>query len=100
MIKFIRDVLSENGSPSSKRVAFFILLFAFLLELAVNLIWNKLLSDTLRDQLYYAMLSCLAVIFGVNITQMVKDIKVTQSQNNAASGLPSPTPDTTVITPK
>lgn len=93
MLKFIKDALSESGTASSKRIAFFILLFAFLVECGVNLAWNKLLSDTLRDQLYYAMLTALGTIFGANVMEQVKNIKVTQSQNNASIGSPSPTPD-------
>lgn len=90
MRKFLKDALSESGTASSKRIAFFILLFAFLMECAVNLIWVRLLSDTLRDQLYYAMLTALGAIFGGNILQNIKDIKVTQSNNNKAVGEPTP----------
>lgn len=100
MIKFIREAMSENGTPSIKRVTLVVLLGAFLGECIVNLIWNKLLSDVLRDQLYYAMISCLGVIFGINILQGVKDIKIAQSNNNAQVGAPSPAPDTTIVTPK
>ena len=99
MINFFKGVLSENGTPSSKRVAFFILLFAFLVECAVNLIWNRLLSDTLRDQLYYALLTALGAIFVVNIGDKIKEIKITQSNNNAAVGAasPPPAPNTTIV---
>lgn len=100
MIPFIRSVLSENGTPSVKRVTLVILLFAFLGECAINLAWGRLLADTLRDQMYYAMISCLGVIFGINILQGVKDIKIAQSQNNASVGQPSPIPDTTIVTAK
>src|ERR1043165_3444262 len=100
MRQFIKEILSENGSGSTKRAAFWVLLFAFLAQCAVNLFWAKELSPTLRDQLYYAMLGALSVIFGVNIAQIVKDIKTTQSNNNASVGAPSPPPapaDTTIV---
>ena len=100
MIKFIKDALSESGTPSSKRIAFFVLLFAFLAQCAVCLIWKRLLDPTLRDQLYYAMLTALGTIFGVNILEKYKDIKVTQSNNNKEVGAPSPIPDTTIVTPQ
>lgn len=100
MIQFIRDAMSENGTPSIKRVTLVILLFAFLTECVYNGITGKSLSSVLTDQLYYAMISCLGVIFGINILQGVKDIKITQSTNNAKVGSPSPTPDPTTITSK
>lgn len=75
-----------------KRVAFTILLFAFLAECAVNLAWKKLLSDVLRDQLYYAMIAALGCIFGINVLQSIKDVKIAQSNNNAATGNPTPPP--------
>jgi len=98
MIKFLREAMSEGGTASIKRVTLVVLLFAFLAECVVNLVWNKLLSDVLRDQLYYAMISCLGVIFGINILQGVKEIKIAQSNNNAQVGAPSPAPDTTIVT--
>lgn len=90
MKAFIKDVLSENGSASSKRVAFFILLFAFLAECAVDVIWGRLLSDTLRDQLYYAMLTTLGAVVGVTVVNALKDMKI--SQVNNAPTPPSPNP--------
>lgn len=92
--------MSESGTPSIKRVTLIILLFAFLTECVYNGATGKSLSSVLCDQLYYALVSCLGVIFGVNILQGIKDIKITQSQNNKAIGAPSPTPDPTIITPK
>jgi len=88
MKAFIKEVLSENGSASSKRVAFFILLFAFLAQLAVDLVWGKLLSDTLRDQLYYAMLTTLGAVVGVTVFNGFKDMKIAQSSNNGGAANP------------
>lgn len=90
LLKFLRQALSDGGEASSKRISFFILLFAFLAECAVNLIWKRLLDPTLRDQLYYAMLIALGCIFGVNVLERYKDIKIAQSNNNAATGNPTP----------
>lgn len=100
MIQFIKDAMSESGTPSIKRVTLIILLFAFLSECVVNITTGKILNDTLCQQLYLALVSCLGVIFGVNILQGIKDIKIEQSKNNAAIGSPSPAPDTNVITTK
>lgn len=99
MIAFIREAMSESGVPSIKRVTLVILLFAFLAECVYNGVTGRSLSSVLVDQLYYAMISCLGVIFGINILQGVKDIKITQSQNNAKVGAPSPVPDTTIVNP-
>lgn len=90
MKAFIKEVLSENGSASSKRVAFFILLFAFLAQLAVDLVWGKLLSDTLRDQLYYAMLTTLGAVVGVTVFNGFKDMKMAQSGNTTPPNPPQP----------
>lgn len=100
MIKFIKEALSESGSPSSKRISFFILLGAFLGECGYNIVTGKSLSPTLTDQLYYAMLLALGTIFGVNVLEKYRDIKVTQSNNNAQVGAPSPSPDTTIVATK
>lgn len=100
MRQFIKDAMSEGGTPSIKRVTLVILLFSFLSECVYNGVTGKSLSSVLVDQLYYAMISCLGVIFGINILQGVKDIKITQSQNNAKVGAPSPAPDTTVVNTK
>ena len=98
MIQFFKEALSENGSASIKRVTLMILLFAFLAECVYNAITGKTISSVLTDQLYYAMIACLGVIFGINILQGVKDIKITQSNNNAQVGAPSPPPAATTTT--
>lgn len=100
MIKFIRDAMSESGTPSIKRVVFIILLIAFLGECCVNIFTGKMLNDTLCQQLYLSFVSCLAAIVGVSVLNGIKDIKITQSQNNKEIGSPSPTPDPTIVTTK
>lgn len=97
---FLREALSEGGTASIKRVTLAILLLAFLAECVYNICTGKMLENTLRDQLYYAFISVLAAILGINVLNGIKDIKIEQSKNNAAVGSPSPTPDTTVITDK
>lgn len=90
--------MSESGVPSIKRVTLVILLFSFLAECAYNAVTGKVLSSVLTDQLYLALISCLGVIFGVNIMQGIKEVKITQSNNNAAVGSASPPPpDTTIV---
>lgn len=96
MKSFIKDALSENGTASAKRIAFFILLFAFLVECSINMIWAKILDSTLRDQLYYAMLTTLGSIIGVTLINSYKEVKIAQSNNNATVGASSPPePDAT-----
>jgi hypothetical protein len=100
LLTFVKDALSENGTPSIKRVTLIILLFAFLAECLYNIITGKVLSSVLTDQLYYAMIACLGVIFRINILQGEKDVKITQSNNNASVGAaspPPPPPDTTTV---
>jgi hypothetical protein len=92
MKTFIRLVLSEEGLPSSKRVAFFILLFVFLFVDIVNLFTAKKLDVVLQDQLFYAMQGAMLTIFGSNILNKVSELKKVQSSNNAKVGEPSPTP--------
>lgn len=75
MIPFLRSVLSENGSPSSKRVVLFILVFLFVFLVIWNLCTGKSVSTTLSDQVYYAMLYVVSLIFGSNIVSSIKDIK-------------------------
>jgi hypothetical protein len=97
MKNFARLVLSEDGQPSSKRVILFILLFAFLFILIFNLFTGRKPDSTLQDQLYYMLVTALGVVFGSNVLNIIKDIKVTQSENNAKVNSPSPTPDTTIV---
>lgn len=98
MRQFIKDAMSESGVPSIKRVTLVILLFSFLAECTYNALTGKVLSSVLTDQLFLAMISCLGVIFGVNIAQSIKEVKITQSSNNASVGAASPPPaDTTIV---
>ena len=96
-MSFLKEALSEGGTASIKRITLMILLAAFLSECVANIGWGKLLSDVLRDQLYYAFLTTLGTIIGVSVLNGIKDIKIAQSNNNASVGAPSPAPDTTVV---
>lgn len=99
MKKFIYLVLSENGMPSSKRTITFLLLLAFLAVVFINVFTTKQPIAELREELFYAFSGSLATIFGSNALDAWKDVKKTQSANNATVGAPSPTPspDTTTI---
>lgn len=90
MKAFLKDALSESGTASAKRIAFFVLLFAFLAQCTLNMVWKLILDPTLRDQLYYAMLTTLGTIIGVTAINSFKDIKIAQSNNNAATGQSTP----------
>lgn len=99
-MSFLKAAFSEAGEPSIKRLTLAVLLLAFLTELFLDICIGKHASDTLRDQLYYSFLATLGAILGMNILNGVKDIKIAQSNNNAAVGAPSPAPDTTTVIAK
>lgn len=90
MIQFIKQALSEDNQASSRRIAFYILLFAFLGECFVNIGWRLSMADTLRDQLYYAMLTALGTIFGGNAINAYVEWKKKQAESNAAAGSSTP----------
>jgi hypothetical protein len=75
MKNFIKSVLSENGEPSSKRWAFFTLLYLFCGVCILNFFTGKMLSPVLQDQLYYMLVACLVAIFGINVAQTIKSDK-------------------------
>lgn len=89
--------LSESGIPSSKRIAFFLLLLVFLFLVVLNTFTGKKPDVTLQDQLYYMLTTLAGLVFGSNVLNKIADVKKTQSENNTKVGSPSPTPDTTVI---
>lgn len=96
MIQFLKQALSEDGTPSSRRIAFYILLFAFLGECLANIAWKLAMQDTLRDQLYYAMLTALGTVFGGNAINAYIDWKKKQADSNATVGSSTPpVPDAT-----
>ena len=80
MLHFIKGVLSEQGQPSSKRVAFFVLLFLFVGVCVYNIITGKMLTPTLQDQLYYMLTASLLAILGSNVITAVKDVKTSGTQ--------------------
>ena len=90
MKNFIMDVLSEKGIPSTKRVAFFLLLLVFVVIIFVNIVWGKVLDAVLGSQLYYMLNALLIAIIGSNILDTVKEVKTVQSNNNATVGAASP----------
>lgn len=100
--QFWRDVVSEEGRASSKRIAFFVLLTVWIAAFIVNLITGKSPSQVFMDQAFYMLTLLLASIIGSNVLNTVKDVKFKQSDNNAKVGAPSPppTPDTTIVTDK
>jgi hypothetical protein len=77
---FFREVLSENGSPSSKRVAFFLVLCSFIIYIFINLFTGRKLDADLQNKLFDILLIGWAIIFGVNIAdkwQAVQQTKIT-----------------------
>lgn len=71
----ILSILKGTGdSLSSKRVALFIFIFAFLAE--CGLAYVKLtLPDTLRDELFYTMQGLILAVFGEGAIAVVKGLK-------------------------
>lgn len=87
---FFFAALSENGSPSSKRLVLFFLLFLFIFLTLYNLFTGKSPSSVFIDQLYLMLTTSLGVVFGANVLDTIKEIKTVQSNNNAKVGAPSP----------
>ena len=85
MKEFIKGVLSEQGLPSSKRAMLFILLLTFVFIILYNLFSGHKPDQTLQDQLYYMLTTNIALIFGSNIANVVKDIKTGQSASTTTS---------------
>lgn len=93
MKRFIWEAMSENCSISIKRCVLVWALFLFTLELTVNAIGKqRVLDATLQTQLFELVCGSLAAVLGINILNGIKDIKIKQSDNNAAVGAPSPPP--------
>jgi len=65
MIQLIKSALSGiRGDISTKRVILFLLVFTFISEIFLSLFKHLEASPTLRDQLYYFMLTNLGLVFG------------------------------------
>lgn len=74
MNPFIKGILQGSGTGlSSKRVVMFIFVAAFIATVIANLCKKTLLLDsTVRDQLYYAMLTAISLVFGEGAISMIK----------------------------
>jgi hypothetical protein len=92
MKNFLYAVLAENGTPSSKRFITFLLLLLWIFAFVYNLVTGKTASETYTTQHYLMLTTGLGLIFGSNVLDTIKSIKVTQSNNNAQVGASSPTP--------
>lgn len=90
LLTFFRLALSEDGIPSSKRVVLFILLLTFIFIVLYNIFTGKKPDDTLQSQLYYMLTTVVGLVFGSNIVNAIKDVKIKQSNNNVVVGAPSP----------
>lgn len=100
MLKFLKEALCERGEPSFKRLSATALLIIFAVMLFINLFTGKAPAEFLQNQLFELILVALGSVLGVNILNGIKDIKIKQSDNNAAVGAPSPPPpppDTTIV---
>ncbi len=75
MKAFVKDVLSERGRGSSKRVAFFIVLFVFLGLVLVSTFTGKQPAPELREELFYIMSGLLASVVGSNAINAWKEVK-------------------------
>jgi hypothetical protein len=97
MKNFIRLMLSESGEPSSKRFAFFVVLFLFVFVVVYNMITGKSPSPSLSEQVFEAFLVLSGLVSVSGITNMMGNVKIKQAEANASVGAPSPTPDTTIV---
>jgi hypothetical protein len=98
MIKFLREAMSENGAASIKRCILVWALTLFTAELVVNAIGKqRVLDPELRTQLFEFLCISLGAVVGVTVYNGWKDIKITQSNNNASVGAASPPADTTTV---
>ncbi len=69
----VKSILAGSGTGlSSKRVVMFLLLFMFLATLIIDLAFKKLLDSTLRDELFYSMLTMFGLVFGENAMEALK----------------------------
>lgn len=75
MKAFIKEVVSEGGTGSTKRVVLFVLLFAFLSVIYVDLFTKLTLSAGLEDKLYNAFNLTLMAVVGGNIITAIQKIK-------------------------
>lgn len=87
MKQLLREFFQDSdGSGSSKRVVLFILLLTFVGIVIYNTHTGKNPDATLRDQLFYAMMYCLTLIFGEKVLKIKKpDSKVQETQTDSST---------------
>lgn len=81
MKAFIKEVVSEDGRGSTKRVVLFVLLFAFLSVVYVDLFTKLSLSAGLEEKLYNAFNFSLAAVVGGNVITAIQKIKTNTNVN-------------------
>jgi len=70
-MKFIKEIFTDSdGSPSSKRVVMFILLFLFVGVSIYNLCTGKNLDDTLKNQLFYLLCWIFSTVIGEKVVNI------------------------------
>ncbi len=69
LIKWIGDALSENGSPSSKRLY----AFMFVLTVCYSVIYAVHRTHSLPQYIYYGLLTMIGLLAGVaTVPQIIK----------------------------
>jgi len=94
---FFLGMLSEEGTPSSKRMVMFLLLAVFVICVFVNLFTGKKPDQVFLDQNFYLLTTAMGLVFGANVLNKIAEVKKVQSENNKAVGSPSPAPDNVVV---
>ena len=82
VIGFCKEVVSEDGRASAKRVSLFLLLFTFIFLCLYNVFTGKMINDNLLTDLFSLLPTIFALVFGSNIISAVKVIKTTGQINN------------------
>jgi hypothetical protein len=96
MKKFIISAMSEpDGTGSIKRVVFLVLIILFCVIFMYCHITKTNPFEILLNDLRTFIIYMGGLIFGGNVVNAVKEIKVTQSNNNATVGEATPPADTT-----
>lgn len=72
----IKSILTGiGGSLSSKRVALFIFIFAFLGQSAIWYVFGKLPDPTLRDEIFYTLSGLIVAVFGEQAMPAMRGLK-------------------------
>jgi hypothetical protein len=76
MIKSIQSILTGvDGTLSSKRIVFILLVLVFVGVIIVNLVWKRVLDDGLRSQLFDLITIHAGLVFGEPAMSALKSVR-------------------------